>query len=143
MKHKFKVGDRVKSNWYEIEGIGKIIRIDDEDTRQTYCVAFNDTNLWHSEQDLTLAVKTFDEPQIGDEYKDSDGYSLFVLGVAGRGILISGTNNKYITGKWCTKEQLISWGYTIVQDELEVEQVEELTMEQVCKELGREVKIKK
>lgn len=38
----------------------------------------------------------------------------------------------------CTKERLIEDGYTIIQDE---EETEEMTVSQVCKELGRQIKI--
>ena len=68
---------------------------------------------------LRSAIKSFDNPQEGDEYKDSGGFSRWVLGVCGRGILISEPRNKNRFGSVLMKEELINIGYTIVQDEPE------------------------
>lgn len=97
---------------------------------------FTNTNV----KNLHPAVKSFDYPEVGDVYVDKDGDRRTVLGVCGRVIHLSlfGDENTYGIG--FTKEELIEHGYTIEQDK---EEVEELTMEEVCKELGRTVKIKK
>ena len=64
-------------------------------------------------------IKTFENPEIGDEYKDKDGDSRFVLGVCGRVILLSSCNMPNDCGRGFTKEDLIELNYTIVQDEPE------------------------
>ena len=89
---------------------------------------------------LRLAEKSFDYPEIGDEYVDADGESRFVvLGVAGRVIFLSSLGNKdYIDQT--TKERLIECGYTIVQNETK-EEPTEMTLEEIEKLVGKKVKI--
>ena len=74
---------------------------------------FEDRNVTN----LRPAKKSFDYPEIGDEYIDTNGESQVVLGVAGRVIFLSSVEDKdyFILG--VTKERLIEFGYTIVQDE--------------------------
>lgn len=60
--------------------------------------------------------KSFDYPEIGDEYIEAGGSSRFVLGVAGRVIFLSSSLNKNELCSSLTKETLIKYGYTIVQD---------------------------
>jgi len=90
---------------------------------------------------LKSFIKSFDNPQIGDEYKDENGYSRFVLGVLGRVIHLSRWDDKDAYWSSYTKEELIKNGYTIVQDE--PEEYKEVTMEEVCEKFGHKVKIKK
>ena len=88
---------------------------------------------------LQSAEKSFDYPEVGDEYVDADGESRFVLGVAGRVIFLSSLGNKdYIDQT--TKERLIECGYTIVQDEPK-EEPTEMTLEEIEKLVGKKVKI--
>lgn len=94
----------------------------------------------HLEPYTTL--KTFDNPQVGDEYKDASGRSRWVLGVAGRVIFLSSYRDKDAADSYWTKEELIQSEYTIVQDQPE-EEVEELTLAEVCERLGKTIKIKK
>ena len=86
------------------------------------------SNLSHSE-------KSFDYPHVGDEYKDSDGDSVWVLGVCGRVIFVSSYRNAEHSGDYYTKEDLIELGYTIVQDKVE-EKITTLTMDEVAKLAG-------
>lgn len=89
-------------------------------------------------KNLRPSEKSFDFPEIGDEYKDNEGDSKFVLGVAGRVIFMSSYSDK---DEYCdeyTKEGLIECGFTIVQED---KTEEELTVKQVCEELGRDIKI--
>lgn len=83
-------------------------------------------------ENLRPALKSFDFPKIGDEYKDEDGDSIFVLGVAGRVIFLSAYNNKDEYGNGYTKEELLKLEGTTVQDieETEEETEEELTVKQ-------------
>lgn len=102
---------------------------------------------WVLERDFTKssvtnlrpAEKSFDNPEVGDVYL-GDGGERTVLGVCGRAIFLSAWDNPNVSGGCRTKEELIDNGYTIKQDK---EEAEELTMEEVCKQLGRTVKIKK
>lgn len=91
-----------------------------------------------SVENLRPAVKSFDYPEIGDEYKAIAGHSQWVLGVCGRVILLSEYEGKDIFSGGYTKEELIESGYTIVQDEQEVK---EMTVEEVSKLVGATVKI--
>lgn len=85
--------------------------------------------------DLRHAEKSFDHPEIGDEYKDNDGDSVWVLGVCGRVIFVSSYRNAEHSGDYYTKEDLIELGYTIVQDKVE-EKITTLTMDEVAKLAG-------
>ena len=103
---------------------------------------------WRLEEDFTdgffknlrSTEKTFENPEVGDEYKDKDGDSRFVLGVCGRVIFLSNYNDKDHYPDGYTKEDLTKYDYTIVQDEPE-EEIEEITIDEVCKRLGKKVKI--
>lgn len=87
--------------------------------------------------------KTWDNIEVGDVLKNTSGRKRWVLGVCGRAIFVSILNdpNRSDVGYYI-KEELIKIGYTIDQPE-QKDEVEELTMEQVCQELGRTIKIKK
>jgi hypothetical protein len=87
--------------------------------------------------------KTWDTLEVGDEIVDKGGSIRTVLGICGRVIFVSYPNDKdsCLSGGY-TKKGLIARGFTIVSPKVE-EEVEELTMEELCKELGRTVKIKK
>ena len=75
---------------------------------------------------LPTMIKSFDNPQEGDEYKSQTGSSRFVLGVSGRTIDLSQTDSKDSFGGTYTKEDLITRGYTIVQDKPEPEEIIEV-----------------
>lgn len=94
----------------------------------------------HHVTNLRPAKKSFDYPEIGDEYLDAKGNSRFVLGVAGRVIFLSREDHKNFFRLGFTKEQLITLGYTIVQDEPE-EEPTEMTLEEIEKIVGKKVKI--
>lgn len=89
---------------------------------------------------LRLAEKSFDYPEIGDEYKSICGGSRFVLGVAGRVIFLSSRKDKDTFSYGTTKEHLMKYGYTIVQDEPNEESTE-MTLEEIEKLVGKKVKI--
>ena len=103
---------------------------------------------WKLDDDFTQVsvenlkpLKSFENPEVGDIYYNKN-FKKTVLGVAGRVIFMSGINqDKYSAG--FTKEELIKLGYKVEEKEVEVEEVEEITMEELIKELGREVIIKK
>ena len=92
-----------------------------------------------SVENLKPIVKSFDNPEVGDIYSNESGKRT-VLGVAGRVIFLSGNNNKDAYNLAYTKKELIEYGYKVEEVEKEVE---EITMEELIKELGREVIIKK
>lgn len=81
--------------------------------------------------------KSFDYPEIGDEYIDPNGESHFVLGVAGRVILLSSSTERNYYCYGFTKEHLIALGYTIAKDECPTE----MTLEEIEKLVGKKVKI--
>lgn len=89
---------------------------------------------------LRPAKKSFDYPEIGDEYTSGFGNSRFVLGVAGRAIFLSRANDKDSFGYGTTKVELVELGYTVVQDEPK-EEPTEMTLEEIQKLVGKKVKI--
>lgn len=99
---------------------------------------FEDRNVTN----LRPVKKSFDYPEIGDEYVDDRGKSRFVLGVAGRAIFLSSPVSKDDFYCILTKEQLIILGYTIANDEPK-EEPPEMTLEEIEKLVGKKVKIVK
>lgn len=97
---------------------------------------FEDRNVTN----LRPVKKSFDYPEIGDEYVDDRGKSRFVLGAAGRVIFLSSIMDKDSFRYIETKENLIKHGYTIVQDEPN-EEPTEMTLEEIEKLVGKKVKI--
>lgn len=89
---------------------------------------------------LRLAEKSFDYPEIGDEYIDPNGNSRFVLGAAGRVIFLSSSTEREYYSYGMTKEQLIALGFTIAKDKPN-EEPTEMTLEEIEKIVGKKVKI--
>jgi len=105
------------------------------------------------DENLTPVFKTLNTLQVGDYVKDEDGDYKRVLAVLNRGdedglcVYVMSTygekdseNTSISDGVWNVLE-LKKYGYSI--EDPTPETVEELTMEEVCKALGRVVKIKK
>jgi len=107
--------------------------LNDKKEKVVWCNCFKDEHLEPLAKDL-------DNLEVGNEISVSDGGIRTVLGVCGRVIFVS-TDDKDIFHGGYTKEELIEDGYTIVQKE--VEDIEEITVEEVCKRLGKTVKIVK
>lgn len=90
---------------------------------------------------LELAVKTLHNLEVGDVIVDEEGDEKMVLGVCEKAYLMSVWNNFDSYGQGHTAEELEKNNYKVKgQEETETE---EMTMAELCKELGREVKIKK
>ena len=89
---------------------------------------------------LRSVEKSFDCPDIGDEYIDPNGDSRYVLGVAGRVIFLSSSTEREYYSYGMTKEQLIALGFTIAKDEPN-EEPTEMTLEEIEKLVGKKVKI--
>jgi len=83
-----------------------------------------------------VETKTWDNLAWKDILVGEDGHKRMVLGILNNLVFTS------IHRGGLTKKELKDSGYTI-ENSTEEEVVEELTMEQLCKELGRTVKIKK
>lgn len=102
---------------------------------------------WFNESDLEAVPeeKTWETITVGDVLIDRDGYERDVLGVCGRVIFVSYTQDKDCFYEGFTKESLIKDGWTIKQD-TPTEEVVEMTVEEATKKLvellGKEVKIK-
>ena len=154
---KFKHGDRVKCTISGINIEDARISIDDDGRPficqdKKYGTYAKDTlgyrYSWRLSKEfedrevtnLRPVKKSFDYPEIGDEYLDAKGNSRFVLGVAGRVIFLSSLEDKDYISLSVTKERLIEWGYTIVQDE-QNEEPTEMTIEDIEKLVGKKVKI--
>lgn len=109
---------------------------------------------WELEKDFTnydvknlkLAERiiTWDTLQEGDVMLDSIGFERIVLGMCGKVIFLGNNDDGIIKSlsHHYTKEELINNKYTIKQS-VETPVVEELTVEQVCKLLGKNIKIVK
>jgi len=85
--------------------------------------------------------KTIRDVEIGDIIIDSEGDERMLLDVRERIVGLAFSHDFENFSGFSTFEELEEDGYKL-KDEPE-EEVEELTMEELCKELGREVKIKK
>lgn len=94
---------------------------------------------------LTVIPRTLDDLMVGDEILDSGQNKLRVLARIENLVAISRINIPYASTLWHDIETLKGLGYTTVQsiEEHIEEPIEELTMEEVCKRLGKQVKIKK
>jgi hypothetical protein len=149
---KFKIGQKVKiignhygngekSRYQSIVGKIGTIKSIDEDGYPYEVVVDGELLNDFLESDLQAITKDWEDLEGGDIIV-SDGTEAMIL--AHSGLLFARSKRGDFKRYWsfCTKEQLIEDGWSIKQDPIE-EEVEELTMEQVCKELGREVKIKK
>lgn len=86
---------------------------------------------------------TWETLKLGDVLIDEDGLEVSILGILGKIIFLSEFNDRESTGNFYTIQECQKDGWKIVQPEPTKPTIEELTMDQVCKELGREVKIKK
>ena len=147
---KFKIGQKVKI----IKNLSSISSANDEigkiGTIERVIIGFNYPycikgikNAWCDEE-LELVEKSWDTLEVGDEIKDDNGYSRWVLGLCGRVIFVSDLNNKDANAGSYTKEELIRYGYTIVQPkEEETPEIPEYTMEEAIKIVGHNFKIKK
>lgn len=94
--------------------------------------------------DLKLAEKTWDNLEEGDVLVSKFSQELIVIGICGKAIFLGSKEcaTDVIIGmaQIYTKEELINRGYTI-KIETPTPDVEEMTVEQVCKLLGKEIKI--
>ena len=151
---KYKINDilRVKSGCEDVCGTfirvdGKYIKITkvsgeyyfydilDKDLKKIdYC------NSCLNDKHLEPYEKTWETLQEGDVVIDDDGKEREVLGVCGKVYHLSGRQNKKHYGLNSTIQEMKDYGFTI-KDAKPI--IEELTVEEICKELGREVKIRK
>lgn len=92
----------------------------------------------HLVTDLCLAVKTWDNLEAGDILV-LDGDESKVLAVIGDVFLRSTLSDFSRTGCWYTKSEAQKDGLAL---KAVPEEIEEVTMEDVCKKFGKEVRIK-
>lgn len=92
------------------------------------------------EKHFKPAKKTFYTLEVGDVVVDEYEDERPVLEVLDNVFLVSFSDDKGAGGFFYTPQSAIDKGWTIKVAE---EEVEELTMQEVCKELGRTIKIKK
>lgn len=96
----------------------------------------------HDVDNLKPLFKNWEYLEVGDKLIDGEGRERMILAHIGLIFFVSYKNEFTKVSSFLTKEELIKEGYSIKQEQ-PVEEVEELTMEELCRELGREVKIKK
>lgn len=90
---------------------------------------------------LTAIPRTLDDLMAGDEVENGDGDRQKVLARVENLVALSCLGNHNSFGAFRTIQEMKESSYTLVQP-IE-ESIEELTMEEVCKRLGKQVKIKK
>ena len=88
--------------------------------------------------------KTLQTLCVGDIIVDEDGEYKKVLGVINQNcyVMSNGRESTHCGPAYSVKE-LEDLGYEPYIEDIEEPEVEELTMEEVCKEIGRNIKIKK
>lgn len=89
---------------------------------------------------LTVIPRTLDDLMVGDVVEHREGKST-VLARTENIVALSCLGNPNAYGAHRTIQEMKESGYTLVQST--EEPIEELTMEEVCKRLGKQVKIKK
>lgn len=152
---KFKKGDKVRvlkghknkcGNMNNCEDISYLI-IDNVQSSGYHYTAYDSKGKMigvcygcYNDKDLTLFVKTsIDQVEVGDMI--TDGLSeMKVLEIFTNTFIVSVNHDYDTTGKILSFKEAENYGWKIVQP---VEEIEELTMEEVCDQLGKTVKIKK
>jgi hypothetical protein len=94
----------------------------------------------HFVENLKLAEKTLENLEAGDILIGQTGLKTFVLGVYKGVVRLQSITDGITLNATVTVEELKRAGHTLYQKE---PLIEELTMEEVCEELGRTIKIKK
>lgn len=134
---KYKVGDRVKSIRLSCQGeIGKIIEV--YNGIFPYFVKFKNDEQWKAGKSLKLVNPTLEDMSENTVIEREGGSKRKVMFVLKPGLYVmknitDANRDIYITNA----ESMDCVGYKIK------EEIEELTVKQVCEELGREVVIKK
>ena len=155
----FKNGDRVTCIIYDTEILDARISIDQDGTpficqnlmhgvtandklgyKYSWMLAKNFTQLDVTNLKL-VETKSWDTLALKDILVNKYGDRRMVLDVRNDLVDVSNLNYFEAYRRTYTKKELQNLGYTI--ENLTEEVAEELTMEQLCKELGRTVKIKK
>lgn len=92
-------------------------------------------------KDLILPSRTLDDLEEGDVIVEDDGDETMILGVCGKVYFISLANdfNKADGSGW-TLDELKADGYTLKQEEEEIVEMTELTLDEVAKQLNIPVK---
>ena len=131
----------------------KYMRVNDRIDNELYITFFTE-NLIEAkkvhvmEDDLSygwvLQEKTLQKLCVGDIIVDEDGEYKKVLGVINQNCyqMSNGRESTHCSSTFSVKE-LEDEGYEPYIEDTEEPEVEELTMEEVCKEIGRNIKIKK
>jgi len=139
-----KVGDRVElintefphTIFVSMGSIGTVIGVHRD---KSYEVKFNEGfSQTCGPSQLKITERTLDTLQEGDVVVDCDGDERTVLGMCGRVYLMSGYDGPDYFNDGYTAEQLKEHDYKIKGAE---EEVEELTIEEISKRLGKTVKI--
>ena len=143
---KFKKGDKVMIiNGGHHEGvISKIIDDERPSDKYPYMLVDSDvplcSNFW-GDHELKLVSKNLDTLEVDDFIVSNSGNKAKVLAICGKLIGITYTYDVNTFNCWEIIDNLKKDGWTIFNEQ--PEQIEELTVEQICKELGREIKIVK
>ena len=141
---KFKLGDRVKiiADEYDTDN-GKIVEItkidDDYIGRYQYKVEGEGLKDWFCDSELELFPHTIDNLEVGDVLVREDGNEQTVLGICDKVYFLSQINKpEKVTVFICTIEEIKEM-FTLKSSE----EVEELTIAEISKRLGKTIKVVK
>ena len=138
--YKVKKGHEDKCGTY-LTACGKYVKITDTDECLYYDI------LDENKEEIDYCYRCFKPEDLEEvnKYKvgdilvnDRGGNECMVLGVGERSFLLSADNLFTYTDKWYLFKEMEDVGYKIKGQEAEPE---EMTVRQVCDELGREIKI--
>lgn len=150
LKGKIKIGDEVRAvkgkqnPCDELEQDGSNIGIITEVKDDFFCI--NGCCHYYCVDDfldLLSTEKTYDNLQVGDEIDCGDDVIRVVLetGSTRNAFLLSSTENDYQSLFWYSRKEMDIKGWKIKQPEPPKEDVQELTVEEVSKLVGKTVKI--
>lgn len=137
---KYKVGERVRETKSSYRGGEECTIISIESGEFQYKIRYDDgeTNRFMEKGLLPILPPLEDMPEGRVIEHDTIGEKKVLFAFKAGLYQLSKANSFDKAGKVCTAKELIMIGWRIKDQE----DIEELTTEEVCKELGREVKIK-
>ncbi len=137
--------------WVKIKDDGRIFKVSRSskegyeliDSKGEYLEDFNDSRVYMAmvaEWRLEPAPKTWDTLEVGDIILENDNEQAIVLAIQGDTLLRSRFECFWSADAWYTKIEMKELGYKIKGA---VDEVEELTVEEISERLGKTIKVVK
>jgi hypothetical protein len=146
MSKKVNVGQKVKvlnSDWPRVIPVDSVVKVLKVQENGAYLEALGyEDGLYFNYSEFEVFKPGWDTLAEGDTLYDPSGCERSVLGVVGKVIFYSYISSLDELSGQKTNDEMQKRGWAIKGAEAEVE-VEEMTVEDVCKALGKEVKIVK